>query len=1110
MENAVQSPDLLRLLDLVKSNDVRVSSDAFCALRDSINTGDGFVLELCFNDYVQFQCEKMLDTITSVREPNDKVLWDCISSVMKTHPYVVLDVFFSVIRKSPIWMQKLPNTPVFSQFLKSLKQNADIPYAIGGLYILSSLLPLLPSLTAHFNCLCQILLASAKLQQKHAKTFCEPNLRSAVVSFFQSLYGLYPSNLLGFLRTQFFAPSVSPAHTALFNEVVRPMLKTVTLHPVLISSNKDLEMMKDRWVNKEPHDIFVECVDVTVEGLGSAPLQPVPPEATVVPTVFYNSTTSELSSYKTSPAKQESFDFSFTRLRRPPSKEEPSITPINEEPIALEVAATENTKESLDWFSPSEEIGLSTPPGSRPSTPCPLDSLDERFPSSPSGNRTDETRVSLRASRQKRSADLKFRRSFGSAISKFLGLPDSPTSGGSLRQRRSTGGTRSVPPSPSTKLLQRELEAGRHIGRSAEFVCSTPSYQQAEIAEEASEITGIADGFDKSQNGANRKSTVAINLMSRLNFQKDATTGANGSFDQTSRVRHSSSQSSCGQMYSRRPSSIDVQGKYVGAGCLPSGWFTSDEWIFGSDDKGIARCLPHSQEMAQQLHRKRAITSNRPIRGGDVFMSRAYDYAVDVFQNKLRRSVRARSLSCPAIHLSFSKDRQTFVRSSGTRSAEQWFVQKSDNQGRLSQTASLSYGSDCFQPNFWDDEGRTRPFPTNYDSDWQTSDKLRDQLHPAAEKYMQLSKQFFEDLAELYDTRSERLSGEEASSIADIPEADREHFLTLKIAMLEYQLEYEQYRRQMHAERNRRMHGRIKHVVSLETQLQSDATRIKWLNYERQQIVDTVDRLNRENMQIRENMLQRDRAWMQRKQALEQEKQSLKEELEQCNNCLTLQKEDSQRVREDMSKVTARLLDKEHQVNVLTNELTLQKERVTELSQLISTLRMRLRVADKLEKEMKNCRYRLLLASKGQEVAETMKKRYEKENEQLRDSMRKCQVRTEAAIQSAAQTEAKLCKKRAQIDELQNALSTMRSLHQEQVEAVEMKYKALMTVCTRQEVHIMELYQQIEETNNNIRCRMRSQEIIIPKREEAKEVVSLEDSFVGESDQSYGDWNQSP
>ncbi|KFD50131.1 hypothetical protein M513_08970 [Trichuris suis] len=1108
MENAVQSPDLVRLLDLVKSNDVRVSSDAFCALRDSINTGDGFVLELCFNDYVQFQCEKVLDIITSIREPNDKVLWDCISSVMKTHPYVVLDVFFSVIRKSPIWMQKLPSTPVFSQFLKSLKQNTDIPYAIGGLYILSSLLPLLPSLTAHFNCLCQILLASAKLQQKHAKTFCEPNLRSAVVSFFQSLYGLYPSNLLGFLRTQFFAPSVSPAHTALFNEVVRPMLKTVTLHPVLIASNKDLEMMKDRWVNKEPHDIFVECVDVTVEGLGSAPLQPVPPEATVVPTVFYNSTTSELNSYKTSPAKQESFDFSFSRLRRPMSKEEPSITPINEEPIALEVSATENAEESFDWFSPSEEIGLSTPPGSRPSTPCPLDSLDERFPSSPSANRTDETRVALRASRQKRSGDLKFRRSFGSAISKFLGLPDSPTSGGSLRQRRSTG-TRSVPPSPSTKLLQRELETGRHMGRSAEFVCSTPRCQQAELAEEASEITGIADSFEKSQIGANRKSTVAVNLMSRLNFQKEVTssTALNGTFDQTCRVRHSSSQSSCGQIFSRRPSLLDVQSRYIGAGNLPSGWFTSDEWIFGSDDKGIAKCLPYGQEV-MQLQRRRAVTSNRTIRG-DVLTSKAYDYAADIFQNKLRRSVRARSLSCPAIHLSFNTDRQTFVRASGTRSAEQWLLQKSDHQGRLSQTASLSYGSDCFQPNFWEDEGRTRTFPTNYDSDWQTSDKLRDQLHPAAEKYMQLSKQFFEDLAELYDTRSERLSGEEASSIAEIPEADREHFLTLKIAMLEYQLEYEQYRRQMHAERNRRMHGRIKHVVSLETQLQSDATRIKWLNYERQQIVDTVDRLNRENMQIRENMLQRDRAWMQRKQTLEQEKESLKEELEHCNNCLALQKEDSQRVREDMSKVTARLLEKEHQVNALTKELTDQKERVTELSQLISALRARSQLADKLEKEMQNSRYRLLLASKGQEVAETMKKRYEKENEQLRDSMRKCQVRTEAAIQSAAQTEAKLCKKRAQIDELQNALSTMRNLHQEQVEAVEMKYKALMAVCTRQEVHIMELYQQIEETNNNLRCGMRSEEIIIPKREEAKEVVSLEDSFAGESE-SYCDWNQSP
>uniref|UniRef100_A0A5S6QXT6 Hamartin n=1 Tax=Trichuris muris TaxID=70415 RepID=A0A5S6QXT6_TRIMR len=1114
MEVAVQNHDLSRLLDLVKSNDVRVSSDAFCALRDSVNTGDGFVLELCFNDYVQSQCEKMLDIITSIREPNDKVLWDCISSVLKTHPYVVLDVFFSVIRKSPIWMQKLPSTTLFSSFVKSLKHNTDVPYSIGGLYILSCLLPLLPSLSSHFNCLCQILLSSAKLQQKHAKTFCAPNLGLAVVSYFQSLYGLYPNNLLSFLRSQFFAPSVSPAHAALFNEVIRPMLKTVTLHPVLVASNKDQEFMKERWVNKEPHDIFVECIDVTVEGLGSAPLQPVPPEATVVPTVFYNSTTLELSSYKTSPAKHETFDFSLPRSRRPFGKEEPAITPINEEPIQLEVSATENANVSFDWFSPSEEIGLSTPPGSRPSTPCPLGSSDDHFPNNTSlavraDDQQPQQHVAMRSSRQKRSGDLKFRRSFGSAISKFFGLPDSPTTGSSLRQRRSPG-TRSVPPSPSAKFVQRELESTRLGDRNAEFVCSMPSCQQAEIAEEASEVTGIGDIFERPSNSANRKSAVAINLMSRFNFPKEtssSTAAFNGNVEQTSRVRHSSSQSSCGQIFSRRSSLLDMHAKYTGATAQPFGWFTSDELIAAGDDRGIVKHFPYSQE-AMQTQRRRAVTSARGI---PAFTSKGRDYVGDFVHNRFRRSIYSRSLSCPAIHLSFNWDRQTVIHASGARSAEQW-LQKS--HGRLSQTASLSYGSDWFQPNFWEDEGRTchgTAFPTNYDSDWQTNDKLRDQVHPAAEKYMQLSKQLFEDLAELYDTRNEQPSGEEGSTVPEIPQVDREHLLTLKIAMLEYQLEYEQHRRQMHAERNRRMHGRIRHVVSLETQLQSDATKIKWLNYERQQIVDTVDRLNRENTHLRENLLQRDRTWMQRLQAHEQEKRLLQDELQQSNFRLTLQKEDSQKAREDMSKVTARLLEKEHQVNMLTKELVIHKQRAAQMSNRTVALRQRSRVADVLEKEMKNLHYQWLLATKGQEVAEKMRKRYEKENDQLRESMRKCQMRTERAIQSAAQTEANLCKKRAHINELQEALSMMRSLHAEQLEAVEMKYKALMSVCTRQEAHIMELYQQIEEMNRGMkwgRHIIRSEEVTIPKRDTGKEVVSLEDSFPVESE-VHSDWNHS-
>lgn len=95
----------------------------------------------------------------------------------------------------------------------------------------------------------------------------DPNilhLNSVAYRLFQRLYALYPCNVSVFLKKTYGSNSNDKV---VFSNIIEPMLHKIRYHPLLITSNKDKECDKSRWIHKETHDILEECAQYSIDRL---------------------------------------------------------------------------------------------------------------------------------------------------------------------------------------------------------------------------------------------------------------------------------------------------------------------------------------------------------------------------------------------------------------------------------------------------------------------------------------------------------------------------------------------------------------------------------------------------------------------------------------------------------------------------------------------------------------------------------------------------------------------------------------------------------------------------------------------------------------------------
>lgn len=214
---------------------------------------------------------RLLDILLGVSEPHDRHLLDKIMEGLRgpdrfRHTCILL---YAVRRQPPpTWLQKFLSHGAMKELLRVLAGDEDVPVLVGAVMVIVILMPILPHemgrlhLGSILDIFCRLVRWTPKREIDEA---FQPFLQVAVYSLFHRLYALYPCHFLTCLRTSFSKPNSS----ACFFTTLKPMMEKVRLHPLLITENKDSELTRNRWKGLETHQLILECAKLCLDPVES-------------------------------------------------------------------------------------------------------------------------------------------------------------------------------------------------------------------------------------------------------------------------------------------------------------------------------------------------------------------------------------------------------------------------------------------------------------------------------------------------------------------------------------------------------------------------------------------------------------------------------------------------------------------------------------------------------------------------------------------------------------------------------------------------------------------------------------------------------------------------
>ncbi|XP_062308026.1 hamartin-like isoform X1 [Osmerus eperlanus] len=376
---AKEQPNVSELLPLLESSDLQELEHVKAAINDDLSSDRGSMLLNGLVDYyMETNSTQAILLLCSVREPHDKHLFDKLNESLARPPcrLATLTLLGHVIRRQPSWIHKITRFPLLASVLKCLKTDCDVMVLITGVLVLITLLPMIPQAgRQHIYDFFDIFgrLASWSLKNPgHVHGVFLIHLHASVYSLFHRLYGMYPCNFISYLRSHYSMKE----NLGTFEEVVKPMLEHVRVHPELVTGTQDLELDPSRWKRFEIHDIMIQCAKVSLdpkeasceEGYSSVP-DPLPLHP---PSRLHDSTVSPHPDHHHSygrststplPVGQPALSLSLPQLVSPRVSLSSLQTPC------LQISNCD-LSESKPMWSPSSECHMSTPPTSRRISPA--------------------------------------------------------------------------------------------------------------------------------------------------------------------------------------------------------------------------------------------------------------------------------------------------------------------------------------------------------------------------------------------------------------------------------------------------------------------------------------------------------------------------------------------------------------------------------------------------------------------------------------------------------------------------------------------------------------------------------------------------------------------
>ncbi|XP_062418648.1 hamartin-like isoform X2 [Pungitius pungitius] len=268
-----QQVSIGELLLSLDSPELQEAEQVRATVNQQLNTDrGGAVVSSLVEYYVDSSSSQVVLLLSSIREPHHKPLLEKLNESLNRpgSRLAGLTLLGHLIRNQPPWVHHVSRSALLPSLLRCLKTETDVVVLITGVLVLITLLPMIPQagkqhIYDFFDVFGRLVSWSHK-NPGHVPVEHLVHLHAGVYSLFHRLYGMFPCNFISYLRLHYSMKE----NLESFQEVVKPMLEHVRVHPELITGTQDYELDPSRWRCYEVHDIVIECSRVSLDPLESS------------------------------------------------------------------------------------------------------------------------------------------------------------------------------------------------------------------------------------------------------------------------------------------------------------------------------------------------------------------------------------------------------------------------------------------------------------------------------------------------------------------------------------------------------------------------------------------------------------------------------------------------------------------------------------------------------------------------------------------------------------------------------------------------------------------------------------------------------------------------
>lgn len=1057
MSNRSKS-EIIKLIQYSESLESKVAENSIEALRSLIDQGEA--ISHLVQYYSQTQSFRALDLLCRIKEPHDTELCNRLQECLDKKPLAAIILLGQIVQKSPSWLAKFADHPLFSHILKLVHTSQNTVIVVSGLLFISSLLPhcstlkrtVLYDLFRVLLSACAMLHKRKKLLEKDSNDCFESvyvsHLYCAITQYFVVLYGIYPSNLLQFLRDKY----AKPGDRGAFG-VLESVFSSVKFHPQLLKMSAEQEIDRSRWSQREAHDFLADCRHVLVR-----------------PSVAINTSNVARKGYL-SPCRSAKSSANY-----PPQMRD-STSLLSSSHSSSNNQSTESNWE--DIWSPSVNLGLETPPETRSATPVVqrtntlsnITIVPGSVGSRRSTDCSDELRRSRRSSFGQKIADFVRGRRPGELCEAKDQEHRAPVSLASTKEE--TEDVIEVIDVSGASVNRRDSEVG-HVeeGEDATEACISPSptvsirtaQEEAQspiltpttlVASETEPNMRCGEGLDQDE------AIIAAALP------RSRSVSFLGTVAKSQSIEHSFDS----------PLQTDASQERVAS--------EATDLEYGNDGFGGADCRNNRFSVSsffRAVNRQRFISECPPP---DAVITANASGQV---KRRVVSSALKRTVSCPELV-------KGMISASAQRSSD-----KTVTQGTSAPAVTAAKISEVIEKEF-PYLGFLRALPLAIIDEDAMDAELEKEHEKTREGYMEASLAHHICLkqlaladrlpAKIYDDMTNFMQGLSLEKQRDL--------LSTRLALVNQHLLYERCGRLLHAERNRRLFGRIKQQKLSDAEKISLQKALHGAQVEREQLVSALTELRKQGKIEKRRYEEAENRFRDELKKSRSESERYIFELERMGRRVEQLTEINEQMQYELDTVKRRCENAEVQ-------FSLAEAKIAELENMRPELQKAHRANQELRDKITLLEIRAKSTSKASELSAPVdrdEQQLQFQISQLRADLKKERNAKDSAKAKVLEIEEEWKREKQRCIDLKMMLERAATVHNQQSDAAQHKYLSLFSVCQKQQSHILDLNTYIEKLSNSHRNRCEEgTPLAIPRSTVPDEILSYDSSQCGSENTS--------